>query len=247
MFKSNVDAVEVANFSAMAPAWWLADGEFKALHDINPVRLAYVDQRAGLPEKHVLDVGCGGGLLAEAMAAKGARVVGIDMVPAAIAVAKTHADQSNLSIDYQQSTAEDWAQKHREGYDIVTCMELIEHVPDPAQLVRACAQLVRPGGDLFFATVNRTLLARLLVIWASEYLFGIVRKGTHTYHRFVRPQELLNWGQEAGLTPSNVTGLRYIPFWGYTKLCNNTLMNYLVHFKATERMAHGLMAKPQLV
>lgn len=247
MFKSNVDAAEVANFSAMAPAWWQAKGEFKALHDINPVRLAYVDQRAGLPGKQVLDVGCGGGLLAEAMAAGGARVVGIDMVPEAIAVAEKHAGQSNLSIDYQQSSAENWIQNHRQGYDIVTCMELIEHVPDPAQLVQACAQLVRPGGDLFFATVNRTFLARLLVIWASEYLLGIVRKGTHTYHRFVRPQELLQWGRQADLTPSDVTGLRYIPFWGYSKLCNNTQMNYLIHFKKTERMAHVLVAKSQLV
>ncbi len=227
----NIDADEVAKFSAMADLWWDPKGEFKALHHINPVRTAYVVQRAGLVDQKVLDVGCGGGLLAEVMASKGAWVTGIDMAQAALAVARTHADQSGLGIDYQQSTAEAWAQTHIEAYDIIICMELLEHVPDPAALVRACSQLARSGGDLFFATVNRTWLARLLVIWIAEYILGIVRKGTHKYRHFVKPEELALWGRKAGLTPTDLSGLRYMPFAGRAALCKSTPMNYLMHFK----------------
>jgi len=229
-FFQNVDPQEVANFSDMASLWWQAKGEFKALHEINPVRLCYVD-RAGLAGKKVLDVGCGGGLLTEAMAGKSAMVTGIDMVPKALEVARSHAADNGLNIDYRQSTAEDWARDQAARYDIVTCMELVEHVPDPAMLVQACARLARPGGDIFFATVNRTLLSRLLVIIVAEYILGIVRKGTHTYHRFVKPEELMDWGRQAGLTLSNVSGLRYIPFIKYARLCNSTQMNYLIHLK----------------
>ena len=228
---ANVDPQEISKFGAMADLWWQLDGEFKALHQINPVRLAYIRERAGLAGRKVLDIGCGGGLLSEAMAKDGAEVTGIDMVPEALSVARQHAGRSDLAIDYQLSTAEDWAQHHGSQYDVVTCMELVEHVPDPSVLVAACAQLVHPGGDLFFATVNRTPLANLLVIVAAEYLMGIVRRGTHTYAKFVRPQELIGWGRRSGLTMAHLSGLRYIPVVGYARLCKSVSMNYLVHFK----------------
>jgi 2-polyprenyl-6-hydroxyphenyl methylase/3-demethylubiquinone-9 3-methyltransferase len=228
---SNVDPREVAKFAAMADLWWQAEGEFKALHDINPVRLAYVAGRAGCVGRRVLDVGCGGGLLAEAMARKGAVVTGIDMVAAALVVARRHAADAGVCVDYREGSAEQWAERHPAAYDLVTCMELVEHVPDPAGLVDACARLVRAGGDIFFATVNRTPLAGLLVILAAEYLLRIVPKGTHTYAKFVRPRELIDWGAKAGLTLGGLSGLRYVPFMGHARLCRSVGMNYMVHFK----------------
>jgi 2-polyprenyl-6-hydroxyphenyl methylase / 3-demethylubiquinone-9 3-methyltransferase len=227
---ANFDPREIARFGRMAGGWWQAKGEFKALHDINPVRTAYIAARAGpLRDKKVLDVGCGGGLLSEALAHEGARVTGIDMAPEAVAVACEHATAGGLNIEYLQYTAEQWVQKHAGAYDIVTCMELVEHVPDPAKLVSACARLVRPGGDIFFATVNRTPLAGLLVILAAEYVFGIVRRGTHQYAKFVRPTQLAAWGRAAGLTMRDLSGLQYIPFVGRARLCASVRMNYLMH------------------
>lgn len=225
----NIDPEEVARFAAQADLWWDRKGRFKALHDINPVRLKYVQDRSPLKDKQVLDVGCGGGLLAEAMAACGAHVTGIDMAASSLAAAKNHARRSGIRVAYRQGTAEAWARTHAQMYDIVTCMELVEHVPEPASIVNACSRLLRPGGDLFFSTVNRTWLARLLVIWVSEYLLGIVRKGTHTYRKFVQPQELARWSGETGLTVRDLSGFRYIPFFGYTGLCRSTRMNYLMH------------------
>ena len=225
----NIDNKEIARFAAQADLWWDPRGGFKALHQINPVRLAYVRDRAGLWQKRVLDVGCGGGLLAEAMAAKGARVTGIDMVEPALTAAQKHALENGLSVDYCRSTAEIWAGDHRDAYDVVTCMELVEHVPDPAGLIGALAKMVRPGGDVFFATVNRTWMARLLVIWLSEYVLRIVPGGTHTYKRFVQPRELARWAKRAGLEVRHLSGLRYLPFIGYAALCRNTAMNYLMH------------------
>lgn len=228
---SNVDPQELAKFAAMADLWWQPAGQFKALHDINPVRLAYVAGRAGCVGRRVLDVGCGGGLLAEAMARKGAAVTGIDMAAAALVVARRHAADAGVRVDYQEGSAEQWALAHPAAFDAVTCMELVEHVPDPASLVDACARLVRPGGDIFFATVNRTPLAGLLVILAAEYLLRIVPKGTHTYAKFVRPRELIGWGAKAGLTLAGLSGLRYVPFAGHARLCRSVGMNYMVHFK----------------
>lgn len=230
----NIDAEEIAHFEAQAEFWWDPKGEFRALHDINPVRLAYVRDRAGLYGKLILDVGCGGGLLAEAMAAKGGRVTGIDMVGPALAVARSHARQSGLSVDYRQSTAEAWAVEHVGVYDVVTCMELVEHIPDPAGLIQALATMARPGGDIFFATVNRTWPARLLVIWLSEYVLRLVRKGTHSYRKFVRPRQLSHWANQAGLALRHMSGLRYLPYIGYAALCNSTALNYLMHFKKTD-------------
>ncbi len=228
---SNIDPQELAKFEEMADLWWQPRGEFKALHEINPVRLAYVDECAGLRGKKVLDVGCGGGLLAEAMAREGARVTGIDMVPAALEVASRHAVASGVTVNYRSASTESWCRDHAGGYDTVTCMELVEHVPDPASLVRACANLVRPGGSVIFATVNRTPLARLLVIQMAEYLMGIVPKGTHTYEKFVRPEELAGWGRQAGLHLADLTGLRYIPLIGIARRCKSLQMNYMMHLK----------------
>ncbi|MCJ8501863.1 bifunctional 2-polyprenyl-6-hydroxyphenol methylase/3-demethylubiquinol 3-O-methyltransferase UbiG [Desulfatitalea alkaliphila] len=227
----NVDQEEIDRFGAMAHQWWQPEGPFKGLHDINPVRLAYVARHAELSGRRVLDVGCGGGLLSEAMARAGARVTGIDMAPAALAVARQHAAQNGVNVDYRQAAAETRVGTHAGAYDIVTCMELVEHVPDPAALVAACARLARPGGRLFFATVNRTLLSFLLVILAAEYLLGIVHKGTHHYRKLVRPQELIGWGRAAGLDLTDLSGLRYIPFTGQTRLCGSVRMNYLVCFE----------------
>jgi 2-polyprenyl-6-hydroxyphenyl methylase/3-demethylubiquinone-9 3-methyltransferase len=228
----NVDPQEVAKFAAMADLWWRPEGEFKALHEINPVRLSYVAGRAaGLSGRKVLDVGCGGGLLAEAMARQGAKVTGIDLVPAALDAARRHAAAADVQLEYLEGSAEAWAHAHPAAYDVVTCMELVEHVPDPASLVRACAQLVRPGGHIFFATVNRTALAGLLVIGVAEYVLGIVRKGTHRYAKFVRPEEMIAWGAAAGLAVAGLTGLRYLPFVGRARVCRSVQLNYMIQFQ----------------
>jgi 2-polyprenyl-6-hydroxyphenyl methylase/3-demethylubiquinone-9 3-methyltransferase len=240
----NIDAAEIARFSAMADIWWDRDGEFKALHDINPVRLAYVRDRAHLNGRPVLDVGCGGGLLSEALAGCGGRVTGIDMAEASLAVAQAHMRRGGLDIDYRRSTAEAHAGERPGYYDVVVCMELLEHVPRPASIIEACARLVRPGGDVFFATVNRTWLSWLLVIVAAEYVMGIVRKGTHDYSKLIRPGELNGWGSAAGLRLVNRSGLRYIPFGGYAALCRSTAMNYLMHFR---KEPHGHLEESALV
>ena len=232
----NIDAGEISRFSAMADIWWDRKGEFKALHDINPVRLTYVRDRTELVDRRVLDVGCGGGLLSEALASCGARVTGIDMAGAPLAVARTHMQASGLTIDYRQTMAETLAERQCGHYDVVVCMELLEHVPRPASILEACARLVKPGGNLFFATVNRTWLSWLLVIVAAERVMGIVRKGTHAYSKLVRPEELKQWGTDAGLTVENLSGLRYIPFGGHAALCRSTRMNYLMHFKRKDRV-----------
>ena len=227
----NIDAGEIARFSTMAELWWDRNGEFKALHDINPVRLAYVRDRTELSARQVLDVGCGGGLLSEALAACGGRVTAIDMAEASLAVARAHMHTSGLTIDYRRTMAESHADEKPGHYDVVVCMELLEHVPRPASILNACARLVKPGGDLFFATVNRTWLSWLLVIVAAERVLGIVRKGTHDYRKLVKPEELIQWGAAVGLNLENLSGLRYIPFGGHVALCRSTRMNYLMHFR----------------
>lgn len=240
----NIDNSEIARFSSQAAIWWDRKGECRALHDINPVRLAYVRQRVALEGKTVLDVGCGGGLLAEVLAACGSRVTGIDMAAASLDVARTHMRAGGLTIDYRQATAEALAERTPAAYDVVVCMELLEHVPRPASVVNACARLVRPGGDVFFATVNRTWLSWLLVIMAAEFILGIVRKGTHAYGRLVKPEELSQWGIAAGLKAIDLAGLRYIPFGGHAALCRSTAMNYLMHFRKAN---HGHLDQPTLV
>ncbi|MDL2268456.1 bifunctional 2-polyprenyl-6-hydroxyphenol methylase/3-demethylubiquinol 3-O-methyltransferase UbiG [Desulfosarcina sp. OttesenSCG-928-A07] len=227
----NIDPSELSRFSHMADFWWDAKGPLGALHEINPVRLSYVADRMPLKDAAILDVGCGGGLFSEALASKGARVTGIDFSEAGLSAARYHMAASGFDIDYRKATAEALAQEAPERFDGVVCMELIEHVPDPASVIRACAHLTKPGGHVFFATVNRTWLARLLVIWASENVLHIVGKGTHRYEKLVKPEELNKWGIKAGLVRVHLTGLRYLPFINYVRLCNSTAMNYMMHFR----------------
>jgi len=230
-FSRNIDETEIAKFTSRSAHWWNLNGDFKALHDINPVRVAYIQNRAGLSGKSVLDVGCGGGILAEAMSRKGGQVTGIDMSRPALLAAKTHGRKSGLQIDYACITAESLAESAIGYFDIVTCMELIEHVPSPKLLIQACSRLTKPGGDVFFATINRTTLVYLLVVLAAEYVFGIVRKGMHDYRKFVRPADLKKWADGSNLDLQNLSGMRYIPFVRKSALCRNVSMNYFMHFQ----------------
>jgi len=228
---TNIDEAEIAKFEAMAPIWWDKHGDFKALHDINVLRLNYIDQRAHLDGKKVLDVGCGGGILSEAMASRGAAVTGIDMGEAALGVARLHLRHSGLNVDYRQATAEKFARTHADRFDVVTCLELLEHVPDPAPVVAACKTLVRHGGDVFFATLNRNLKSFLFAIIGAEYILGLVRKGTHAYHKFIKPVELKRWAIDSGLFFQDLTGLHYNPILRRYSLGGNTHVNYLMHFR----------------
>lgn len=227
----NIDEAELAKFEAMAPIWWDRRGDFKALHDINVLRLNYIDKRAPLAGKAVLDVGCGGGILSEAMAALGAAVTGIDMGTAALGVARLHLKESALQVEYRLATAEEFAAAHPDRFDVVTCLELLEHVPDPTSVIAACKNLVRPGGDVFFATLNRNLKSFLFAIIGAEYILGLVRKGTHRYRRFIKPAELQKWATAAGLSFSDLTGLHYNPILRRYSTGGNTHVNYLMHFK----------------
>ena len=227
----NIDPDEIEKFEAQAPLWWDKTGEFKGLHDINPLRLQYIDDRSPLSGKKVVEVGCGGGILAEAMAGLGARVTGIDIGDAPLAVARLHAQASGLQIAYRKTTAEDLADAEPEAYDVVTCMELLEHVPDPAAVVKACHRLAKPGGDVYFATLNRTWKAFLLAIIAAEYLLGVVKRGTHTYRRFLKPGEIDAWARQAGLVRQDLTGLHYNPVFNRKWLGGDTDVNYLMHFR----------------
>ena len=228
---ANIDATEIAKFEAMAPIWWDKKGAFKALHDINVLRVDYIDVRARLSGKRVLDVGCGGGILSEAMTALGAEVTGIDMGEAPLEVAKLHLKESGLVVDYQRATAEEFSKIHPAAFDVVTCLELLEHVPDPYSVVSACHKLVKPGGHVFFATLNRNLKSFLFAIIGAEYILGLVRKGTHTYGKFIKPAELEHWAISAGLTFQDLTGLHYNPFLRKYSLGGNTHVNYLMHFR----------------
>ena len=230
MTGANVDQREISKFDALAARWWDPDGEFKPLHQINPLRLGYIETRAGkLQGRKVLDVGCGGGLLAEALAAHGAAVTGLDMAESPLAVAKLHLKESGLKVDYQISTAEDWAASHAAQYDIVTCMEMLEHVPDPGAVVQACMTLVRPGGHVFFSTINRNLKAFLLAIVGAEYVLRLLPRGTHEYAKFIRPSELAAWSRQAGLELQHSAGVHYDPLSRQYRLGGNVDVNYILH------------------
>jgi 2-polyprenyl-6-hydroxyphenyl methylase/3-demethylubiquinone-9 3-methyltransferase len=226
----NVDYQELAKFEALASRWWDPDSEFKPLHDINPLRLEYIDQRVGgLADKRALDVGCGGGILAESMALRGARVLGIDMGEAPLAVAQLHQLESGAELDYRRVTAEELAESEAASFDVVTCMELLEHVPDPASTIRACARLVKPGGHLFFSTINRNPKAYLFVIIGAEYVLRMLAKGTHDYRKFIRPSELDGWTRAAGLALRHITGMHYNPLTRRYWLGPGVTVNYMVH------------------
>jgi len=231
----NSDPGELARFGAAAHRWWDTEGEFKPLHAINPLRLGYIDGLAPLAGQTVLDVGCGGGLLAEAMAAHGASVTGIDLAGPALEVAHLHALQDPVlaaRLEYRRIAVEELAAERPASYDTVTCMEMLEHVPDPASVVRACGALVRPGGDVFFSTLNRNPKAFLLGIVGAEYVLGLVPRGTHRYEKFIKPSELAAWCRAAGLEPAGTTGLRYNPLSGVFSLAPDTGVNYILHCRA---------------
>ncbi|HFD39950.1 MAG TPA: bifunctional 2-polyprenyl-6-hydroxyphenol methylase/3-demethylubiquinol 3-O-methyltransferase UbiG [Anaerolineae bacterium] len=226
---ANIDPAEVGKFEELASRWWDSASEFKPLHDINPLRLDFIDQRAHLKGKRVVDVGCGGGILSESMAARGAEVVGIDAGKAPLTVARLHALESGIELDYRQLTAEQLAEEEPESFDVVTCMEMLEHVPDPASVLRACARLVKPGGDVFLSTINRTPKAYAFAIIGAEYLLRMLPKGTHDYQKFIRPSELEAWAREAGLRFEQMTGMTYNPLSRSYRLEDDLDVNYLVH------------------
>ncbi|KUJ84456.1 bifunctional 2-polyprenyl-6-hydroxyphenol methylase/3-demethylubiquinol 3-O-methyltransferase UbiG [Microbulbifer flavimaris] len=227
---SNVDPAEIAKFEQLASRWWDRAGEFKPLHDINPLRANYIDQRAPVAGKKLLDVGCGGGILTEAMAQRGAEVSGIDMGEAPLNVAKLHALESELQINYRQVSVEDLAEEQPASFDIVTCLEMLEHVPDPASVIRACAALVKPGGQLFFSTINRTPKSWLFAVVGAEYVLRLLPKGTHEYSKFIRPSEMGAWIRAAGLETRDITGMTYNPLTRTYKLDPRDVdVNYLVH------------------
>ncbi len=227
----NVDQQEVNKFASLSSRWWDDTGEFKTLHEINPLRLDYIIKRAGkLAGKKILDVGCGGGILTEALAGEGAELTGIDAGEAALKVARLHKLTSgNEQIDYELSTVEDYAERYPGGFDVVTCMELLEHVPDPESVVQACLKLVKPGGDVFFSTLNRTSTAYLSAVVGAEYILRMLPVGTHDYARFIKPSELARWIRQHGDHVADISGLDYHPFGGQHRLSSNTSINYLLH------------------
>ena len=221
---ANVDPLEIEKFSALAHRWWDPEGEFRPLHDINPLRLEWIAAHAPLEGAAVLDIGCGGGILTEAMARRGARVTGIDLSENALRVAQLHLHESKLDIRYEKSSAEDFSGE----FDVVTCMELLEHVPEPANMVAACARLVRPGGQVFFSTINRNPKSYLFAVVGAEYVLGLLPKGTHDYQRFIKPSELSRWSRDAGLRVDELVGMTYNPLTRRYRLGADCDVNYLL-------------------
>ncbi len=226
---SNSDPAELAKFEAMAGEWWNTEGPLKTLHDINPLRTSYIAERVTLKGARVLDVGCGGGLLSEALAAQGADVVGIDLAAPSLEVARQHAAETGIGVEYRQIDAASLADQEPGQFDVVTCLELLEHVPDPAALVAACAAAVRPGGDVVFSTINRNAKSFLLAIVGAEHVLRMVPRGTHEYLKLVRPSELAAWCREAGLDLRDTSGLHFNPLTQSYRMGGNTDVNYFSH------------------
>lgn len=225
----NADSQELAKFSELAHRWWDPESEFRPLHQINPLRLEWIEAQAALRGKTVLDVGCGGGILAESMARRGAQVTGIDLAAKPLGVARLHALETGVTnLEYREIAAETLAAQQPSAFDVVTCMEMLEHVPDPSSVVRACAALVKPGGQVFFSTLNRNLKAFLFAIVGAEYLLELLPKGTHEYARFIRPSELARWCRDAGLDVADSRGLEYNPLTRRYALTRDTSVNYLL-------------------
>ena len=225
----NVDQQEIAKFEELAHRWWDPESEFKPLHQINPLRLDYIDRRARLKDKQVLDVGCGGGILSESMAHRGAQVTGIDMGEAPLAVARLHQLESGMEVNYQRTTAEALAEEKPETFDVITCLEMLEHVPDPASIIQACARLVKPGGQVFFSTINRNPKSYVFAIMGAEYVLKLLPKGTHDFGKFIKPSELESWSRTAGLQTLELTGMSYNPFSRTYSLGPDVTVNYLLH------------------
>lgn len=228
---SNVDPNEVAKFDALASSWWDQEGESKPLHEINPLRLSFIEVRTQLDGQDVIDVGCGGGILSEALAKAGANTTGIDMGEHALNIAKLHALEAGLNVSYEHITAEQKAEYSAEQFDVVTCMEMLEHVPDPVSVIKACTQLVKPGGDVFLSTLNRHPKAYLLAVIGAEYMMKMLPKGTHDYKRFIKPSEMARWCREAGLEVQDMSGLAYNPLTKQYSLGDDVKVNYLMHCK----------------
>ncbi len=230
---TTADAAEVGKFHALSHKFWDPDGEFRTLHRLNPVRVRFVAERAKLRDARVLDVGCGGGLLCEALLRAGAQVTGIDLADGMIEVAKLHAAEQALTIDYRMTDAESLAATQAGSFDVVTCMEMLEHVPSPAATVATLARLVRPGGSVFISTINRNLKSFLFAIVGAEYVMSLIPRGTHEYERLIRPAELAAWGRAAGLSLIDVAGLDFNPFTNECRLTHDPSINYLAHFERT--------------
>ena len=226
----NADPAELAKFAALAQSWWDPKGPSKPLHDLNPLRLRYIERAVSLPGKQALDVGCGGGILSEAMARAGAQVLGIDLSPSVLDVAELHALEGKVAVEYRAVAAEELAQERPAAFDLVTCMEMLEHVPDPAAGVAALAALAKPGGTVIVSTLNRNPLAFAVAIIGAEYIARVLPRGTHEYSKFIRPSELARWGRKAGLELRDLTGISYNPITRSFRLAPNTDVNYLAHF-----------------
>lgn len=230
MNTQNVDPQEIDKFARIADQWWDQEGEFKTLHQINPLRLSFIQEHASLQNADVLDVGCGGGILTEAIARLAARTMGIDMASESLAAAECHARQSGLKIDYRLISVEELAEEHPASFDVVVCMEMLEHVPDPASVVRACARLVKPEGKVFVSTLSRTTKSYLQAIVAAEYLLRWVPRGTHDFKKFIRPSEMARMGRSAGLSTDAISGFTYSVLEKRYQMCTKTDVNYLMSF-----------------
>jgi 2-polyprenyl-6-hydroxyphenyl methylase/3-demethylubiquinone-9 3-methyltransferase len=232
--RDNVDEAEVARFNALAARWWDPDGDFRPLHKINPLRLDWIRQSTEFDGRAIVDVGCGGGILAEAMAQAGATVTGIDMARESLAVARLHQIESGVDVDYRQATAEELAAECPDRFDVVTCLEMLEHVPEPPQVIRSCAELVKPGGHVFFSTINRNPKSFLFAIVGAEYLLKLLPAGTHEYQKFIRPSELESWARAAGLELRSSIGMHYNPVSMDYSMGPNLDVNYLMHFQRSD-------------
>jgi 2-polyprenyl-6-hydroxyphenyl methylase/3-demethylubiquinone-9 3-methyltransferase len=226
---ANIDPSEQQKFDAIAATWWDPDGESRPLHDLNPARLAFISDRVDLDGAKVVDVGCGGGILSESLAAKGALVTGIDVAEKALSVAKLHLHESGQQVDYQLTTAESWAEQHPSSTGVVTCMEMLEHVPDPASVVAACADMLVPGGHLFMSTLNRTAASFAVAILGGEYITRIIPKGTHQYDRFIKPSELCGWLRASSMQAEDISGIHYNPLERTARTGGHVHVNYLVY------------------
>ncbi len=229
---ANADPAELAKFSDLAHRWWDTESEFRPLHQINPLRLAWIDDIVPVEGKRIVDIGCGGGILADAMARKGADVLGIDLATKALKVAQLHAlEAQTTGVSYRETSAEDLAAEQPGGFDVVTCMEMLEHVPDPSSVVRACATLVKPGGHVFFSTINRNAKAFVFAIVGAEYILNLLPRGTHEYAKFIKPSELAAYAREAGLDLEHTKGMEYNPLTRHYWLSKDTSVNYMLAMK----------------